>query len=118
MDIKIACYIEGHEKDYISLDTSRWTLAEFEQFGGQFTLHDGMLQVRQDSTDWHITGDDGIIVPFPGRLPTDAEWLGALRQIGTEGYRLIQWLGTIPALAVLERLTIAKKSDSGDMDSD
>lgn len=118
---RVPCNVEGHEDDWIEIDTSAWTLAEYRQLYYLAYPASLRLYVEVYSTDWHLTGDRGL-VPHPRRQaegatpprePTHADWMAAYKQLGDEGMRLVDWLAISPLQALEQRLDVSKKSSAG-----
>ena len=111
--IRVACAIEGHDGDWIEFDTSAWGMAEHRQMYYASLPDSVRLWVEQDSTAWHLSGDNGVVA-HPGRGAQRPAWIAAYRAIGpVAGNALWRWLGSSPILALNELLETPKKSAAG-----
>ena len=104
--VRISCPVKGHEDDWIDIDTSHWTMADFDDVSGGVAYSTVMRRLRADAIDWHLIGDNGL-VKFPGVGCDDDTWRNAMSRLGLE---LVPWLAQVVADALLEAITIRSKS--------
>ena len=110
--VRVPCYVEGHENDWIEYDASSWGLHTFRRVH-RSDIADGLREwVEVDSVDWHLTGENGA-VQHPGWGAEVAVWESVYEQLGSEGLVLVRWLGSSPLFALDELMTVDKKSDDG-----
>jgi hypothetical protein len=113
--IKLSCSVPGHEDDWIEIDTTTWTPADFLEMIDGLGFKAAMRYLREFVVDWHLTGDNGL-VKFPGVTRqldedgNDVEWNNAMRRLGPSGLRLMRWLSQTPAEALIEAIDLDPKS--------